>query len=173
MLCDSSAQRQEINLCISAYTSFIISLFWSIENLQAAEAALESSEDEEYGARSPPPTKKARLEGLSPKSSSRASSSSHSKSSSRRMHRKMAGNGDSSESSENGELVCDVSNGECSASLGEDKIAALKEKNREKLALKKLSVFDEELLRLVGQHLGKLGFRYCNFVVNFLSCFVF
>ena len=85
----------------------------------------------------------------------------------------MAGNGDSSESSENGELVCDVSNGECSASLGEDKIAALKEKNREKLALKKLSVFDEELLRLVGQHLGKLGFRYCNFVVNFFSCFEF
>ena len=86
----------------------------------------------------------------------------------------MAGNGDSSESSENGELVCDVSNGECSASLGEDKIAALKEKNRERLALKKLSSFDEELLRLIGQHLGKLGFRYYNFVFNlfFLFCFV-
>lgn len=85
----------------------------------------------------------------------------------------MAGNGDSSESSENGELVCDVSNGECSASLGEDKIAALKEKNREKLALKKLRSFDEELLRLVGQYLGKLGCRYYNFVFNLLFLVLF
>ena len=53
--------------------------------------------------------------------------------------------------------MCEVShnNGIC----GAEKVAALKERNREKMAMKKFSKFDEEVVRLIGQHLDKLGLK--------------
>ena len=40
-----------------------------------------------------------------------------------------------------------------------EKFAALKERNREKIARKRLNKFDEEVVRLIGQHLEKLGLQ--------------
>ena len=80
-----------------------------------------------------------------------------------KMHTKQRNNGDS-ESSENGELLCEISlNGGPAASstaMSSDKVvAAIKERNREKITRKKFNKFDEEVVRLIGQHLDKLGLK--------------
>ena len=119
------------------------------------EAALESSEEEENGRVSPPP-KRPRREGsrLSPKSVSLPPKQMNQKG---KMQTKIAHNGDS-ESSENGDVLCEVSQNGIQMG-GVDKVAALKERNREKIAMKKFSKFDEEVVRLIGQHLDKLGLK--------------
>ena len=62
---------------------------------------------------------------------------------------------------ENGSILCEVSqNGVSAGSPTGDKVAALKERNRDKIATKKLTKFDEEIVRLIGQHLDKLGLKY-------------
>lgn len=119
--------------------------------MEAVEAELESSEEEDFGGVTPPPSKRSRFEG--------STVSSQRKQSNRFQHReitfskKMRSNGDS-ESSENGEIILEHQNG-VSNSTG--KLAALKEKNRDKIAQKRLNKFDEEVVRLIGQHLEKLG----------------
>ena len=83
------------------------------------------------------------------------------------MHAKSSDCGDSSE---NGDVVCEYAtpNGAV-ASGSKDRVAALKEKNRERLALKKLTGFDEEVVRVVGQHLNKLGLRSVLRGIHFLE----
>eukprot|EP00111_Clytia_hemisphaerica_P018391 TCONS_00054380-protein len=67
----------------------------------------------------------------------------------------MRSNGES-ESSENGEAILEHKNGVSSNDTPE-KFAALKERNREKITRKRLNKFDEEVVRVIGQHLEKLG----------------
>lgn len=82
-----------------------------------------------------------------------------------KMQTKLSHNGDS-ESSENGEILCEVSQNGVQGQNSphnidsHDKVTALKEKNREKIAMKKFSKFDEEVVRLIGQHLDKLGLKW-------------
>lgn len=126
--------------------------------MEAVEAELESSEDEDFGGVvAPPPNKRSRFEG----SSSLISSSRlhfQSKVKKRGNSSKMRSNGES-ESSENGEVILGHQNGVSSNGTSIEKLAALKEKNREKIARKKLTKFDEEVVRLIGQHLEKLGLK--------------
>lgn len=126
--------------------------------MEAVEAELESSEDEDLGGVTPPPSKRSRFEGSSTTLISRKfSGSSIPMSSKGKMQNKMISNGDT-DSSENGEVVLEHSNG-VSTEENSEKLAALKERNRNKIAKKKLSKFDEEMIRLIGQHLDKLGLQ--------------
>ena len=123
--------------------------------MEAVDDELESSEDEDFGGVEPPPPKRSRFDGstslISPsrlrfqkKGKKRGNSS------------KMRSNG---ESEENGETVLGHQNGVLNSNGTTEKLAALKEKNREKIVQKKLSKFDEEVVRLIGQHLEKLGLQ--------------
>ena len=124
--------------------------------MEAVEAELESSEDEDFGGVAPPPNKRSRFEGstslISP--SRLRFQSKHRKGGN---SSKMRSNGES-ESSENGEIILEHKNGVSSNDTPE-KFAALKERNREKIARKRLNKFDEEVVRLIGQHLEKLGLQ--------------
>lgn len=62
-----------------------------------------------------------------------------------------------SESSENGDVAVEV--GQSLHGADVDKLGALKERNKENIAMKKFSKFDEEVVRLIGQHLDKLGLK--------------
>ena len=125
--------------------------------MEAVEAELESSEDEDFGGVAPPPNKRSRFEGstslISP-SRLRFQPKHHKGGNSS----KMRSNGES-ESSENGEVILEHPNGVSSNDTTAEKFAALKERNREKIARKKLNKFDEEVVRLIGQHLEKLGLQ--------------
>lgn len=122
--------------------------------MEAVEAELESSEEEDFGGVAPPPNKRSRFEGSSSSLTSPRKPSLRFQAKSRKVQvsGKMRSNGDS-ESSENGEVILEHQNGVSS----NGKLAALKERNREKIAKKKLTKFDEEVVRLIGQHLEKLG----------------
>ena len=117
--------------------------------MEAVEDALESSDEEGIGGLSPPPNKRSRVEGSSLTSHNFSghflSVNKH------RMQNKMRSNGDS-ESSGNGDVLLEHQNGATDT-------VELKEKNREKIAKKKLNKFDEEMVRLIGQHLDKLGMQ--------------
>lgn len=139
--------------------AFNISLFWSIECLEAVEAELESSEEEETGGVSPPPNKRSRFEGSAHSSlSSSKSPSGHSflMSQKKKMQTRAKTNPDTA-TNENGDVLCEVNGNGAESSSTSGKVAALKERNREKIAMKKLSKLDEEVVRLIGQHLDKLG----------------
>jgi len=127
--------------------------------LEAVEAELESSEEEDFGGVAPPPNKRSRFEGSSSSSLSSHKSSLRFQAKSKKVQisGKMRSNGDS-ESSENGEVILEHQNGVSSNGVSSNgKLAAIKERNREKIAKKKLNKFDEEVVRLIGQHLEKLG----------------
>ena len=150
-------------LLFSKYTNNIkISLFWSLEDLQAAEAALESSE-EDNGGESPPPHKKARRESsvscsnLLSLSTSKATESSV-------MHDeiRVTQSAGEKERNSNGELACGskqiANGGGDEETLTRDTSGVLKHK---------LSRFDEEVIRLIGQHLQNMGLQ----LVIILLCF--
>lgn len=122
--------------------------------MQAAEAALESS-DEDNGGESPPPHKKARRESsvscsnLLSVSTSKATESSV-------MHdeiRVTQSTGEKERNS-NGELACGskqiANGGGDEETLTRDTSVVLKHK---------LSRFDEEVIRLIGQHLQNMGLQ--------------
>jgi len=119
--------------------------------LQAAEAALESS-DENNGGESPPPEKKARLAAsLESVSTDLISFSSSKVKDSSVMHgevRNIQSGGDKENSTTNGELSRSklIANG--GGDVDEEASASLKQK---------LSRFDGEVIRLIGQHLQDMG----------------
>lgn len=127
--------------------------------MEAVEAELESSEDEDFGGVTPPPNKRSRFEGSSTLTSSsrKFSGSSTSMSNKGNMQNKMISNGDP-DSSENGDVILEHPNG-VSAEEHSERVAALKERNRDKIAKKKMNKFEEEMIRLIGQHLDKLGLQ--------------
>ena len=112
----------------------------------ASEVALESSREEDLGGHSPPPTKRPRFDiKISQESNSFLN-----------WKLKMK-NQTNSDLNENGELICElVQNGV--TDLSTDKFAALKEKNCH-YKRKALSRHDEEIIRIIGQHLKHLGFK--------------
>ena len=121
--------------------------------MQAAEAALESS-DENNGGESPPPEKKARLAASleSVSTDLRNFSTSKIKDSSV-MHgevRNTQSGGEKENSTTNGELSCSklIANG--GGDVDEETSVSLK---------RKLSRFDGEVIRLIGQHLQDMGFQ--------------
>ena len=130
--------------------------------MQAAEAALESSE-EENGGESPPPHKKAGLASVS-KTSALLSRASTLVSEGSVMHDEVrvtqSGGDNGTVSNTNGELSYNklIGNGGGDETL-EEASAVLK---------RKLSRFDEDVVRLIGQHLQSLGLQL---VFNYL-CFV-
>ena len=121
--------------------------------MQAAEAALESS-DENNGGESPPPEKKARLAAsLESVSTDLISFSSSKVKDSSVMHgevRNIQSGGDKENSTTNGELSRSklIANG--GGDVDEEASASLKQK---------LSRFDGEVIRLIGQHLQDMGLQ--------------
>lgn len=119
--------------------------------MQAAEAALESS-DENNGGESPPPEKKARLAASRESVSTDLLSFSTSKTKdSSVMHgevRTTQSGGEKGHNSTNGEFSSSkiIANG--GGDIKEDTSAGLKQK---------LSRFDGEVIRLIGQHLQDMG----------------
>ena len=121
--------------------------------MQAAEAALESS-DENNGGESPPPEKKARLAAsLESVSTDLVSFSTSKRKDSSVMHgevRNSQSGGEKENSTTNGELSCSelITNG--GGDVDEETSVRLKQK---------LSRFDGEVIRLIGQHLQDLGLQ--------------
>ena len=138
----------------------------SIECVQAVKAALESSSEEEFGGESPPPNKRRRFEGSTCSSLASPISRSFLLNQKGKMHTKRKPIGDS-DLSDNGECMSQISqNGNhgggvvVTSSSNGRKVAAIKERNRDNFyAVKKFTKFDEEIVRLIGQHLSKLGLR--------------
>ena len=121
--------------------------------MQAAEAALESS-DENNGGESPPPEKKARLAASSESvSSDLVNFSTFKFKESSVMHgevRTTQSGGDKEHSNTNGELSCSklIANGGGDV----DQATSVELKH-------KLSRFDGEVIRLIGQHLQDMGLQ--------------
>ncbi len=127
--------------------------------MQAAEAALESSAEED-GGESPPPQKKSRLESVS-KASDLVSSSSSSSTQGSVMHDEIHLSQSDGEkatlTNTNGAISNNklIANGGGDDSLGDNASTILK---------KKLSKFDEEVVRLIGQHLHSLGLQLVSLI---------
>ena len=137
-----------------------ISLFWSLEDLQAAEAALESS-DEDNGGESPPPQKKARLtESVTsdlfalPASKTKETTVMHDEV-------RVTQAGGEKEQATNGDLPF----GKLIANGGGDEVAV---EGSSVVLKRKLSRFDGEVIRLIGQHLQNMGLQLVSILFSFL-----
>eukprot|EP00795_Rhopilema_esculentum_P002550 gene2550-746_t len=123
----------------------------TLEDLQAAEAALESS-DEDNGGESPPPQKKARLtESVTsdlfalPASKTKETTVMHDEV-------RVTQAGGEKEQATNGDLPC----GKLIANGGGDEVAV---EGSSVVLKRKLSRFDGEVIRLIGQHLQNMGLQ--------------